>query len=136
MENTNESIAPAASARPTPAASSRAASNSNALRIPPRDDAAPTAEPSRERERSGQQKRGRFTGVRAPRVCPFCKAAIDYIDYKQADALRRYLTERGKIKPRRKIGTCARHQRRLAIAIKRARHVALLPFTAEHVRGD
>ncbi len=94
------------------------------------------AEPSRERERSGQQKRGRFTGVRAPRVCPFCKAAIDYIDYKQADALRRYLTERGKIKPRRKIGTCARHQRRLAIAIKRARHVALLPFTAEHVRGD
>ncbi len=113
MEELKESTAPATSTRP-----------------------APTAEPSRDRERNGQQKRGRFPGVRAPRVCPFCKADVDYIDYKQADSLRRYLTERGKIKARRKIGTCARHQRRLAVAIKRARHVALLPFIAEHVRGE
>jgi small subunit ribosomal protein S18 len=50
--------------------------------------------------------------------------------------LRRYLTERGKIKARRKIGTCAKHQRRLSLAIKRARHIALLPFTAAQARGE
>ncbi len=72
-------------------------------------------------------KGGRF-GRRTPRVCPFCHNKVEHVDYKDADALRRYLTERGKIKPRRKIGTCARHQRRLALAVKRARHLALLPF--------
>ncbi len=56
------------------------------------------------------------------------------IDYKQADALRRYVTERGKIKPRRQTGMCARHQRVLAMSIKRARHLALLPFTGERSR--
>ncbi len=81
------------------------------------------------------QRRGRF-GVRPPRVCPFCKAKAQAIDFKQADQLRRYLTDRGKIKARRKIGTCSRHQRMLAIAIKRARHVALLPFTTQHARGE
>lgn len=59
---------------------------------------------------------------------------IDHIDYKDVARLRRYLSDRGKMEPRRKTGTCARHQRRLTIAIKRARHVALLPFTAEHIR--
>ena len=59
---------------------------------------------------------------------------IDHIDYKDFGSLRRYLSDRGKMEPRRKTGTCARHQRRLTIAIKRARHVALLPFTAEHIR--
>jgi len=63
----------------------------------------------------------------------FCVDKIDYIDYKQADMLRRFLTDRGKIKGRRKTGTCAKHQRRLAIAIKRSRHLAMLPFTDEHV---
>jgi small subunit ribosomal protein S18 len=86
-------------------------------------------------EREGGQRRGRF-GVRTPRVCPFCKAQTNSIDYKQSDQLRRYVTERGKIKARRKIGTCARHQRMLAVAIKRARHIALLPFTTQHVRGE
>jgi small subunit ribosomal protein S18 len=61
---------------------------------------------------------------------------VKNIDYKQGDQLRRYLTERGKIKARRKIGTCAKHQRRLALAIKRARHIALLPFTASQARGE
>jgi len=65
----------------------------------------------------------------------FCVDKIDYIDYKQADMLRRFLTDRGKIKGRRKTGTCAKHQRRLAIAIKRARHIALLPFTDEHTHN-
>jgi small subunit ribosomal protein S18 len=56
---------------------------------------------------------------------------MSYIDYKDAKTLRGYLTERGKIIPRRISGTCARHQRHLTAAIKRARNVALLPFTAE-----
>jgi small subunit ribosomal protein S18 len=94
---------------------------------------------SRERggrdDREGGQRRGRF-GVRTPRFCPFCKSKVKTIDYKQADQLRRYVTERGKIKARRKIGTCARHQRMLSTSIKRARHIALLPFTTQHVRGD
>lgn len=72
----------------------------------------------------------------APRrkVCAFCVDKIDNIDYKDVGRLRRYLTDRGKIEPRRKTGTCAKHQRRLTIALKRARHVALLPFTADHIR--
>jgi small subunit ribosomal protein S18 len=61
---------------------------------------------------------------------------VSDIDYKKVDELRYYLTERGKIKPRRKNGTCAKHQRRLAMAIKRARHLALLPFTTEGARSS
>ena len=53
------------------------------------------------------------------------------IDYKEVSRLRRFISERGKILPRRVTGTCARHQRRLAVALKRARHVALLPYTAD-----
>ena len=56
------------------------------------------------------------------------------IDYKDVGRLRRYISDRGKIEPRRRTGTCARHQRILSIALKRARHLALLPFTGEHVR--
>lgn len=86
--------------------------------------------------RNGQRRGGRFSGPRPPRVCPFCSQKIKVIDYKQADVLRRYLTDHGKIKPRRKVGTCAKHQRALAIAIKRARHVALLPFVTESMRSE
>ena len=63
-----------------------------------------------------------------PKVCQFCTDRHIAIDYKQADVLRRFITEEGKIRPRRQTGTCARHQRALAGAIKRARHIALLPF--------
>jgi small subunit ribosomal protein S18 len=56
---------------------------------------------------------------------------VTHIDYKQYDMLGRYLTDRGKIRPRRQTGTCAKHQRQLAMAIKRARHLALLPFVVE-----
>lgn len=84
----------------------------------------------------GRRPGGRFGGPRAPRACPFCTQKVKTIDYKQADQLRRYLTDHGKIKARRKVGTCAKHQRLLAAAIKRARHVALLPFTTEASRGD
>jgi small subunit ribosomal protein S18 len=68
------------------------------------------------------------------RVCAFCLEKTQGIDYKDVATLRRFVSERGKIKGRRKSGTCARHQRRLAVAIKRARHLALLPITAEHMR--
>lgn len=70
---------------------------------------------------------GRFGGRR--KVCGFCVDKIGEVDYKDISRLRRYISERGKIEPRRKLGTCARHQRSLTTAIKRARHVALLPFT-------
>ena len=69
-----------------------------------------------------------------PRECPFCIDKSLNIDYKQADMLRRYITDDGKIRPRRQTGICARHQRVLARAIKRARHMALLPFTGETLR--
>ncbi len=63
-----------------------------------------------------------------PKVCQFCADKNLHIDYKHADLLKRYVTEDGKIRPRRQTGTCARHQRELAHAIKRARQIALLPF--------
>jgi len=65
------------------------------------------------------------------KVCSFCVDKIEAIDYKDVPKLRRYTTERGKILPRRISGNCAKHQRQLTIAIKRARNIALLPFTAE-----
>jgi len=64
-------------------------------------------------------------------VCSFCVDKIEHVDYKDAARLRRYITERGKILPRRISGNCARHQRQLTVAIKRARIMALLPFTVE-----
>lgn len=70
---------------------------------------------------------------RRPRrkVCAFCADKIEMIDYKDTPRLRRYLSERGKIVPRRVTGTCARHQRQLTTAIKRARHLALLPYVTD-----
>jgi small subunit ribosomal protein S18 len=65
------------------------------------------------------------------RVCSFCVDKVTAIDYKDTHRLRRYITERGKILPRRVTGNCAHHQRMLTLAIKRARNIALLPFTVE-----
>ncbi len=65
------------------------------------------------------------------KVCSFCQDKVDFIDYKDVAKLRRYVSERAKILPRRITGTCAKHQRQLTEAIKRARHIALLPFSAE-----
>ncbi len=67
------------------------------------------------------------------KVCTFCQEKVEHIDYKQYDKLKKYVTERGKILPRRISGNCAHHQRQLTIAIKRARLLALLPFTSENV---
>ena len=70
---------------------------------------------------------------RRPRkkVCAFCEEKVEYIDYKDVAKLKKYVSERGKILPRRISGTCAKHQRELTTAIKRARNVALLPFSAD-----
>lgn len=69
-----------------------------------------------------------------PRVCQFCTDPSSKIDYKRVDMMNRFITEEGKIRPRRQTGTCSKHQRQLAKAIKRARHVALLPFAGEVLR--
>ena len=65
------------------------------------------------------------------RICAFCVDKVEHIDYKEIGKLRRFLTERGKILPRRISGNCAGHQRQVTLAIKRARQVALLPYTTE-----
>lgn len=68
------------------------------------------------------------------KVCAFCKDKSIVIDYKDAAKLRPFISDRGKIEPRRKTGTCARHQRVLCAAIKRARHLALIPYVPAHIR--
>ena len=70
------------------------------------------------------------------KICQFCHDHVREIDYKDANRfMKRYISDRGKIEPRRKTGTCAKHQRGLGTAIKQARYMALLPYTAEHMRG-
>jgi small subunit ribosomal protein S18 len=73
----------------------------------------------------------REKGKKKRRVCAFCVDKVQEIDYKEFNRLRRYITERGKILPRRISGNCAGHQRQVTIAIKRARQVALLPYTSD-----
>jgi small subunit ribosomal protein S18 len=68
---------------------------------------------------------------RRKKVCAFCQDKSASIDYKDINKLRRFISERGKILPRRITGTCAKHQRALTVAIKRSRHIALLPYTVE-----
>lgn len=79
----------------------------------------------------GPAKRGKRSFVRKKKVCRFCVDRADFIDYKKAEILAPFIQERGKILPRRMTGTCARHQRWLTVAIKRAQNIALLPFAAE-----
>ncbi len=81
--------------------------------------------------RPGGPRRGKRNFVRKKKVCRFCVDKSDFIDYKRAEILAPFLQERGKILPRRMTGTCARHQRWLTVAIKRAQNIALLPFSAE-----
>ena len=79
--------------------------------------------PERDNRRCGRKGR--------KKVCGFCVDKVESIDYKDVARLRRYISERAKILPRRVTGTCARHQRELTVAIKRARHFALLPFSSD-----
>ena len=85
-----------------------------------RTDAAPAQRPAQ-----------RPFNRRRKKVCMFCADKIDYIDYKDIVRLKKSVSERAKIQPRRISGTCAKHQRQLTVAIKRARHVALMPYIGE-----
>ncbi len=76
-----------------------------------------------------RKKKGR--GFRKRKVCRFCLNHSEWVDYKDVEILSTFITERGKIIPRRISGNCAKHQRQLALAIKRARNIALMPFIAE-----
>ena len=82
-------------------------------------------------DRSKRRPRPAAGGRRRRKVCQFCVEKMTTIDYKDTARLRKYITERGKIMPRRMSGVCARHQNDLSVAIKRARIVALLPYVAE-----
>ena len=83
--------------------------------------------------RNGTNGNNKFrrNNKRKPRVCHFCADKVTSIDYKDIDKLKRYITEHGKIVPCRVTGTCAKHQRMLTRAIKKARTIALLPYTTE-----
>jgi small subunit ribosomal protein S18 len=81
--------------------------------------------------RGAPKEGGKRFFFRRRKVCKFCADKIDYIDYKDVKLLSGFVPERGKILPRRMFGTCAEHQRKVTLAIKRARHIALLPFAAE-----
>lgn len=83
------------------------------------------------REYTPRPDRGGPRGRRRRKVCNFCVDKVTSVDYKDIQKLRKFMSDRGKILPRRMTGTCARHQRQLTDAIKRARHIALLPYTAE-----
>ncbi len=116
---------------PAPAAAAPAgAGEGRPARVePPRRD-------SRGRD-DGDDRRGggggrRFFGRR--KVCSFCVEKAKMIDYKDPAKLRRFVSDRGRIEGRRRTGTCAKHQRWLATALKRARHLALLPYSPEHIR--
>jgi small subunit ribosomal protein S18 len=86
--------------------------------------------PVRRRDRKG----GPGTGRRKP--CPYCKDKIEQVDYKDVDGLRRFISEKGKMRSRRITGACRRHQNQIARAVKRARELALLPYVAESSGRD
>ncbi len=117
-----EAPAPAAAVTPAPAAA-----------VTP--EPAPAGERPAPRQRDMEnQDRPRRRGRGRRRPCVMWVEKMAFVDYKDFNFLRRFVSDRGRIDPRRKTGTCAKHQRALAQAIKRARHLALLPYTAEHVR--
>lgn len=118
MTDTQETNAPAAPAE----------GGERPSRFAPRGPRPEGAAGEGDRPRGGRRFGGGRFGSRR-KVCAFCMDGIKEVDYKDLPRLRRHISERGKIEPRRKLGTCARHQRSLTTAIKRARHVALLPFT-------
>lgn len=94
--------------------------------------AAAEAAPAARTERSERPARpAQRNNRRRKKVCAFCADKVEYIDYKDTVRLRKYVSERAKILPRRISGTCAKHQRELTLAIKRARHMALMPYISD-----
>ena len=90
----------------------------------------PPGSRERDRQQSGR-KRPSAAGPIRKRGCFFCKEKVEEIDYKNAHQLRRYISEKGKIRSRRITGACRRHQRQVAVAVKRAREMALLPYVSD-----
>lgn len=86
---------------------------------------------TRNNRNSGNRSRPMRNRRSRRKICTFCADKIDTIDFKDVPRLRKFVSERGKILPKRMTGNCARHQRELTIAIKRARHIALLPFSGD-----
>jgi small subunit ribosomal protein S18 len=82
----------------------------------------------KERERSGRKRPSATTGPIRRKACYFCREKVEEVDYKNYNQLRRYISEKGKIRNRRVTGACRRHQRQVAVAVKRAREMALLPY--------
>ena len=106
----------------------------------PAPSAAPAGDRPRPRPAAGgrsrdddDRPRGR-TGGRRRRVCIMCADHIRYVDYKNVSFLRRFVSDRARIETRRRTSACAKHQRAISNAIKRARHLALLPYTPDHIR--
>ena len=83
----------------------------------------------------GRKRPGQSSGPSRRKSCFFCKDKVEEIDYKNVNQLRRYISERGKIRSRRISGACRRHQRQVAVAVKRAREMALLPYVSEGREG-
>jgi small subunit ribosomal protein S18 len=84
-----------------------------------------------DRNTSSSRKRAPVAGPGRRKSCFFCKSKVDEVDYKNINELRRYVSERGKIRSRRISGACRRHQRQVAVAVKRAREIALLPYVGD-----
>jgi small subunit ribosomal protein S18 len=99
-----------------------------------REQRLPSPERAPRQGRDGGEGRPQRRGGRRRRPCVMCVDKMSLVDYKDFNFLRRFISDRGRIETRRKTGTCAKHQRALAQAIKRARFLALLPYTAEHFR--
>ena len=93
--------------------------------------AAPKSDRSSSRGRRTAQSSSRAGGPGRRKSCFFCKSKVDEVDYKNVNELRRYVSEKGKIRNRRISGACRRHQRQVAVAVKRARELALLPYIGE-----
>ncbi len=85
-------------------------------------------------ERSQDRRSRGGRRYRRPRVCQFCADKINTLNYKQVDLVKRYVTDAGKIRSRRETGNCAKHQRMVARAVKRARHLAFVPYTSDRLR--
>ncbi|MGH3007209.1 MAG: 30S ribosomal protein S18 [Gaiellaceae bacterium] len=88
------------------------------------------APPQRKQQEGGRRRPGASAGPIRRKSCYFCKEKIEEVDYKNYNQLRRYISEKGKIRSRRITGACRRHQDQIAVAVKRAREVALLPYVA------
>jgi small subunit ribosomal protein S18 len=97
----------------------------------PRGSGSAAARGGAGRDGAGKDGGGKRFFFRRRKVCKFCADKIDYIDYKDVKLLGPFVPERGKVLPRRMFGTCAEHQRKLTLALKRARNIALLPYAAD-----